>query len=317
MHINDAVPNPVFANHETFHLRYGWLKKAYNLTIEYKDLFRRDDAPVLLGVGKNMVRAIRFWGMAGKVLETVPNPEQKNKPFIQPTEFGNLLFDDKKGLDPYMEKSDTLWLLHWMLLAPPCQLPVWWIIMNEFSVVTIGTDSLTESTVSKVGGIPEWKTPSPGSIKKDIDVFIHTYTSKPGKILIEDYLDCPFRHLHVLRQNSDSLRFVYGRKYGLSPMITAYACLDFIDRSGSAAKTMSVRRLATEAGGVGNAFKISEDDLAELLAEAADTSDHISIQNINGASHLSFEGTVKEAASAVLAETYKGTKRRYAMARAA
>ena len=30
MIIKEAVPEPMFARHETFHLRHMWLKKAYN-----------------------------------------------------------------------------------------------------------------------------------------------------------------------------------------------------------------------------------------------------------------------------------------------
>ena len=44
---------PKFAGHETFTLRYGWLKKAVDAT------GLRDDALVTLGAGKNMVRSIR------------------------------------------------------------------------------------------------------------------------------------------------------------------------------------------------------------------------------------------------------------------
>jgi hypothetical protein len=42
-----------FARHETFHPRFGWLKKGYDLALEDAQVFLRDDAPVRLGVGKN------------------------------------------------------------------------------------------------------------------------------------------------------------------------------------------------------------------------------------------------------------------------
>ena len=32
-----------------------------------------------------------------------------------------------------LENMETLWLLHWFLLSKPCNLPVWWLIMNKFS----------------------------------------------------------------------------------------------------------------------------------------------------------------------------------------
>ena len=50
----------VFARHETFHPRFGWLKKGFDKADRDSGIFLREDAPVLLGVGKNMVRSIRY-----------------------------------------------------------------------------------------------------------------------------------------------------------------------------------------------------------------------------------------------------------------
>src|SRR5438309_7786292 len=47
-----------FARHETFHPRYGWLKKGFELASSEATVFLRDDAHVVLGVGKNMASAV-------------------------------------------------------------------------------------------------------------------------------------------------------------------------------------------------------------------------------------------------------------------
>lgn len=53
------------SGHETFPCRYAWLPKAF-LAIESDPKVFADEekAMVTLGVGKNMVRAIRFWAQA-------------------------------------------------------------------------------------------------------------------------------------------------------------------------------------------------------------------------------------------------------------
>ena len=61
--------SPRFAGHETFTLRYGWLKKAVEATSKDRLIFQSDDALVTLGVGENMVRSIRHWGVATGILE--------------------------------------------------------------------------------------------------------------------------------------------------------------------------------------------------------------------------------------------------------
>ncbi len=61
MRLAEAAERP-FARHETFHPRYSWFRKAYSHVDDNPRIFSRPDAPVEIGVGKNMVRAIRFWG---------------------------------------------------------------------------------------------------------------------------------------------------------------------------------------------------------------------------------------------------------------
>lgn len=304
MRLEEAT-KPVFSRHETFHLRYGWLKKAYNLLLEKPDLFQQEKAPVLLGIGKNMARSIRFWGHATKMIQDYTDPESKKRPSTKPTELGNIIFDEKRGLDPYMERPETLWLLHWLLMSPPCMLPTWWTILNEISASNISTEVVVNYVISRVEEIEGWKKHSSHSIKKDVEVFIHTYSSRRGKESMEDYLDCPFRHLRMLVQNGrDEMRFVYGRKPGLSPLIVAYACLDFIDRAEIPGKTILIHRLAMEKGAPGNAFKLSETDMSEMLSEASRESKIISINNVNGLPQISFDGSARDAAMSMMYAVY-------------
>lgn len=49
---NAHQANPIFARHETFHPRFGWLKKGFDRASDDAEVFLRDDAPIRLGVGK-------------------------------------------------------------------------------------------------------------------------------------------------------------------------------------------------------------------------------------------------------------------------
>ncbi|MEA5536670.1 DUF4007 family protein [Crocosphaera sp. XPORK-15E] len=86
-------------------------------------IFTDDYAPVRLGVGKNMVKAIRYWCNAFKVLEN-----------DQPSNFGQQLLTDE-GYDPFLENPASLWLLHWHLLKPTCEAAAWYYTFNEFRAV--------------------------------------------------------------------------------------------------------------------------------------------------------------------------------------
>src|SRR5262245_24642854 len=97
-----AQNRATFARHETFHPRYGWLRKAVIGAAAEGELFTKEDATVALGVGKNMVNAIRYWGQAFKLLEQAHNPSRPRLPLIVPSELGKAMFSDE-GWDPYVE----------------------------------------------------------------------------------------------------------------------------------------------------------------------------------------------------------------------
>src|SRR5512136_927312 len=93
-----------FSGHETFPCRYTWLPKAVAKLQQKPTLFAdEDDAMVTLGVGKNMVRAIRFWVDASNVAEPTKDAG------LQVTDLGRDILG-KDGFDPYLEDVQTLWL---------------------------------------------------------------------------------------------------------------------------------------------------------------------------------------------------------------
>src|SRR5690348_462678 len=83
-----------FGRHETFPLRFGWLTKGFQVWIDNPDVFEQEDAVVLLGVGKNMVNAIRYWMIASQIAV------QEGRS-LKPTEFGSRIFS-RDGWDPYL-----------------------------------------------------------------------------------------------------------------------------------------------------------------------------------------------------------------------
>ena len=101
----DEACRATFARHETFHPRYGWVKKAFDAAEFDPNLFNREDAVVRMGVGKNMVRSIRHWGHAFKVPRVRPC-RRSRRPVSQPTSLGRSVFGDD-GADPYCEVPGT------------------------------------------------------------------------------------------------------------------------------------------------------------------------------------------------------------------
>jgi len=95
--------NPSFSGHQTFPFRYTWLKKGVDAVSDNANVFTDEDAPVILGVGKNMVQSIRHWCRVAGLIYT--NQAARNR--CIPTELGKAIFDDEKGYDPYLDDPAT------------------------------------------------------------------------------------------------------------------------------------------------------------------------------------------------------------------
>lgn len=298
---------PVFARHETFHPRFGWLRKGVVAAQGDADVFAAEDAPTRLGVGKNMVRAIRYWGRAFDVLRDADNPDRPRLARTAPSNLGATLFGEG-GWDPYLEDPATLWLLHWRLLRPPCLAPVWSLVFNTFGAVEFTEDDL----VAFVRDVTtrRWDDVADSSLRKDVACLLRMYARRPkARESIEDELDCPFRELGLIEPTGDgaAYRFVLGARAGLPDDIVVHAALDFLALSGTTGRTATVPRLATVAGGPGRAFKLTESALGEAAERyAARPGARIGTSSPAGVLQLAFEGDPAAAALDVLESFWAG-----------
>ncbi len=306
MRLVDAA-EPIFARHETFHPRYGWFRKAYAFAASDHGIFSADDAPVRMGVGKNMVRSIRFWGRAAKLVTTDPASPNRRAPEIVPTAIGHGLFS-ADGWDPFMEDPGTLWVLHWLLLAPPSLVPVWWVIFNQLHAVEFDDDSLERAIQAHIEATAQWPLPLAASVKKDISAFVRTYapTTRTGRSSLEDVLDCPLRELGLLSRSAatSNLRFIIGPKPTLPNEIVGYAVFDYVARQARAARTVPLARLTSEAGGPGRAFKLHESDLHAALTAVSEGSHDVQLLSPTGTQQLSWSGDPAEIAVDLLNRYY-------------
>ncbi len=307
----DEACEPHFGRHETFHPRWGWIKKAVDAGVD-PTTFTADDATLRLGVGKNMVRAIRFWGHATKTLTHVPNPENSRVPHSVPTRIGWAVFGNH-GWDPYTEHPGTLWLLHWLMLAPRSELPVWWTAFSEFGALEFTDSQLQAFVEDQIDATSSWNEVHPGTIAKDVSCMLRTYASVPrtkGKRqAFDDMVDGPMRELGLLRctdASTRTFRFVIGSKATLPPSLVLYASLDFLARTGATGQTVTVSRLATEAGAPGRIFKLTETDLTEALTLAARPHPGlITLARPAGVAQIGFNGSAAAAATEVLRTHYE------------
>lgn len=317
------VAESSFSRHETFQPRFGWLHKGYSALTDSTigaEVFLRDDATVALGVGKNMVNAIRFWSYAFKLTVEYPKNVTSRAHVASPTWEARWLLDEN-GADPYLEDTASLWLLHWWLLAKPCYVPTWWVAFHAQSTSRFTLHELTETTLRHVR-LAGWEPPAETSVLKDADCVTKMYARRrdpnvgsPGSF--EDLLDSPFRELGLLegsgfgRSNATHRwHFTNSARTSLPPRLVAYACLDYAARTTSArlGGSIELARLANEPGGPGRAFRLREPEIADALRDVASETPQLTVIEGIGQRSLGFSGEPKELAWEVL-DSYYGNVR--------
>lgn len=249
-----------FSGHETFPFRYTWLKKAVDQVAADPVVFGRDDAMVLLGVGKNMVQSIRHWGMVTGVIEEDPAVFNNRGRSLRVTKLGELLLGDT-GWDPFLEDPASLWLLHWQVANSPEQATTWFWVFNQLGRLEFTRDELVGELMRLIQQ-HNWSRVAENSVKRDVDTFVRTYTApRPSKrVVVEDTLDCPLVDLGLLRFAADgeTLALRRGDQSSLPDEVFVYGLIEFLRMRNHTTRTLSLEDLLFAPGSPGRVFSLTE-----------------------------------------------------------
>ncbi|MBX3576086.1 MAG: DUF4007 family protein [Rhizobiaceae bacterium] len=183
---------PRFTGHETFACRFAWLPKAVRLISRDDKALASDERAILeLGLGKNMVRALRFWLEAFNVASS-----RAGSWSLLP--FGEAVLG-KRGLDPYIERVETQWLLHWQL-STSVENPLFaWrhILYRRMRPDFTRSELLAEM---RIEGERLGYEHSDVTLQQHADVFVHSYAGSLNPASPEDALDGPLVDLGLLRR---------------------------------------------------------------------------------------------------------------------
>ncbi len=263
-----------FAGHETFHCRPFWLKKGYDF-LEQKGRFNDEDAVAYLGVGKNMVTAIRFWMTAFGMAKDSQATDLAHK----------LLADD--GWDPYLEDIGSLWLLHYHLVKEQHN-TIARIIFKELR------DRSPEFNVHHYTSFVsnEGIKANPKTLERDFGTFLRNYRDKEGDELddlsglLADLQLVGMTKVEAKDEADRKARKVYyierKKRTSLPSAILIYAILDSIPDQLS----FSLPVLMDE---VGKTFALDRDGMLELLQDVEKKYKGITLSRVAGVYELQFK----------------------------
>lgn len=253
-----------FVGHETFALRYGWLKRCVDAVTSSPEVFADDDAVIALGVGKNMARAARHWALVARMVEEVPGSRGRS---LRATPLGRAVFG-AGGFDPYLEDPRTLWLLHWQLCTHPEKATTWRWVFGAWGRTAFTRDELRGVLRTVAAGMRA----SVSTLERDIEVFLRTYLpSRASRATpLEDALDSPLVELSLLREDPVEGRIerVRGPQPGLDDTLFGFAVLDHWARKAPGLGTLHLDALQLASGAPGRVLGLDDRALIERLERA-------------------------------------------------
>lgn len=267
------TPKPRFSGHETFPCRYAWLPKAVRAIASDPARFVDDkQAMVDMGVGKNMVRATRFWVQ-------VSGMAQVKEGTFAVSDLGKQVLGERNGLDPYLEDVRTLWLIHWQL-ATHVEEPLfaWDFLLNRWPHPELTKSAALKAFRKEADRLDRERELSDVTLEQHFDTFLHTYVptrSRKGEIQ-EDNLDCPLVELRLIEavgerraDGSTKHEVVYAFRRESKPEICSdlflFAVEDYWQKFRPNEQTLTFRDVAVNPGSPGQIFKLPEADIRERL----------------------------------------------------
>ncbi|TBL80850.1 DUF4007 family protein [Paenibacillus thalictri] len=186
-----------FGHHQSFYLRVNWLSKAIRMLLEDEQgarFFYDDFGFERIGLGRNMVKSLKFWSLATGVIAEAKNEE--GRPINVITPFGQLMHRH----DRFIRLPLTSGLLHYFLASNRDQATTWYWFFNEYASRSATNEelhaALTEWTRQQTS-----KTVSAGSLKKDLDCLRQLYTIRSRQEDDpEEVVASPLTGLHLLHE---------------------------------------------------------------------------------------------------------------------
>ncbi len=156
-----------FSGHDKFDCKIDWITKGLEAYREDNRIFIQSNIETTiaqLGLGSNMVKSLNHWL---KVFALIDGEKL--------TVLGQTILDN----DPYLENSDTLWILHWNLVKHREKATLYNLFFNKIYPHKFSKEEIVDYITAWLN---ENKTNlSPTTLNADVDVLIRMYNNHHGE----------------------------------------------------------------------------------------------------------------------------------------
>ena len=176
--------------HESFSIREGWLTKGLLEVSANPKVFSEKNQTDIFGIGTNMVKSLKYWLLATKLIE------ESGKNEYRLSKLGQLIFD----YDRYIEKKVTLYLIHLNLVMNKERAFIWNLFFNKCHFKSFSKKLLFEQ-ISEILEADNYEF-NEKVLSDEISVLLKTYTIDENEGTPEDNFICPLTELKLIKKIS-------------------------------------------------------------------------------------------------------------------
>ena len=212
-----------FYGHETFPLRHLWLPKAINHIRENHNLSDSFSVMAEQGLGKNMAQSMKHWAESTKVIDKTRRGHLYTYTI---SDMGELIFSDKG--DRYLQYSDTIWLLHYLMVTNHKKNALWYYLFNCFSSEVFTKDSFINSLKAWLVRIEYPLIPNTKQLERDFNCCMNMYclNESKRKRSMDEYFTSPFNQLQLISENKGEYRLRRMSSLEISKEMFSFCLLD-------------------------------------------------------------------------------------------
>ena len=268
--------------HGSFYIRNGWPTKIINAINADHLIFSPNnelDAVDNIGVGRVMVKAMRYWASA---MGLATEDKIQQGVTCNLTNLGNVI----AARDPFCQDKGTLWLLHRNLATNEAQATAWYWAFNVYNSKSFSKDDFCSafySYVQRAGGNYQ-----KNAVDKEFDCFKNTYVSDKAfdieKIIEEDTVPF-FAPLRLLTYNSGVFERTKMSAKDIPTDILLYCIMMDNEKALKSKRQLSIDMLLEEPNQVGKYMNLTYAVLLELLLQL-ENQGYIKVINNFGNRHI-------------------------------
>ena len=265
--VEKPITEMKFRAHDTFFIRKGWISKGMRYVGKKPDVFisKKENPMDVLGIGANMVKALRYWLPAIGVTKEATTGRR----IQELTDFGRLVFEH----DTYIEEIGTLYLLHYKLVSRPEVATSWYFFFNIFGLSDFTRTEFATQISNQIKIWDENAKVAPRSIEDDFNCIINTYVPRyktmPSKVSAENNIDCPFGEMGLIDiLKKEGKNVVYKKATPPASTFNPWVILAVIHANADDRVEIGLNELLTAEKNIGKVFNLDSIDMLDVLHNA-------------------------------------------------